>query len=248
MFCLLHAAVFLIGKHHFFCNPAADGCNFPFEVPDSGLPRIFVDDAQYRIVVQPEVFRFQTVFGKLLCKNMTPRNFLFFMIEISGKFNHFHPVLQRKRYGITDIRRCDEHDLGEIVIDIEIMIVERRVLLRIENLQKRRRRIAAEIHAHLVHFIHKNHGIHDAGALHRLDYFSRHRTDIRSSMAANFRFIPYAAQRHADKFSSKRARNRFCQRRLAYSRRSYKAKDLPLHFFYQIQNGNMLQYAFFRFI
>ena len=57
------------------------------------------------------------------------------------------------------IGRRDEKDFREIVVEIQIMIIEGEILLRVEHLEQRRRGIAAEIHAHLVDFIEAEHRI-----------------------------------------------------------------------------------------
>ena len=54
---------------------------------------------------------------------------------------------------VQRIRRGDEHHLGQVEIDLEVMIVEGVVLLGIEHFEQRRRRIAAEVHRHLVDLI-----------------------------------------------------------------------------------------------
>src|SRR3546814_15252700 len=66
--------------------------------------------------------------------------------------DHFHAIEQRPR-NVQGVRGGDEHHVRQVVFDLEIVILERRVLFRIEYLQQRRRRIATTIHGHLVDLI-----------------------------------------------------------------------------------------------
>ena len=63
-----------------------------------------------------------------------------------------------------------------------------------------------------------------------LDDLTRHRADIGAAMAANFGLIAHTAQRHADKFASRRAGDGFSKRCLANPRRSDKAQDRAFQF------------------
>ena len=51
----------------------------------------------------------------------------------------------------------------KVEIDFEVVVVERRVLLRVEHFEQRRGRIAAEVHRHLVDFVEQEQRIVHAG-------------------------------------------------------------------------------------
>ncbi len=119
--------------------------------------------------------------------------------------------------------------LRQIERHIQIVIAERRVLLRIEHFHQRRRRIAAEVAAELVHFVQHQDRVVGFGALDSLDDLSGQRADVGAAMAADFRFIVHAAQRDAHEFASQRAGNGFAERSLAHAWRPDEAQDRPLH-------------------
>jgi hypothetical protein len=48
---------------------------------------------------------------------------------------------------VQHVRGRDEKYFGEIVLDVEIVILERVVLFRIEHFEQRRTRVAAEVRA-----------------------------------------------------------------------------------------------------
>src|SRR5256885_1528548 len=82
---------------------------------------------------------------------------------------------------------------GTLVIQIEIMVVERAVLLRVEHLEQRRRGIAPEVGRHLVDLVQEEHRIVGPDLLQRLNELPRHRADVRAPMPANLRFVAHAA-------------------------------------------------------
>jgi hypothetical protein len=88
-----------------------------------------------------------------------PRDLDLLHLGVAGQLQHFHAVAQRLRDGVQDVRRADEHHVREVVLDVEIVIQERVVLLGIEHLEQRRRRIAAEVHRHLVDFVEQEHRV-----------------------------------------------------------------------------------------
>ncbi len=53
------------------------------------------------------------------------------LLAVAGQLEHLHPVEQGRRDGIEDVGRGDEHHLGEIEGEIEIVIGELVVLFRV---------------------------------------------------------------------------------------------------------------------
>jgi len=63
----------------------------------------------------------------------------------------------------------DEDHFGEVVGHLEVVIAERVVLLGVEDLEKRRARVAAEVRTDLVDLVEHEHGIDLARGLHVLE-------------------------------------------------------------------------------
>jgi len=78
------------------------------------------------------------------------------------------------------------------------MVPEAVVLLRIEDLEQGRGRVAAIVTAQLIDFIQQNQRIVLAGLADGIDDPSWHGTDIGPAMAADFRLVMDPAQGHAD--------------------------------------------------
>ena len=151
------------------------------------------------------------------------RHLLFGRVAVES--DHFHAVEQRRRNRVGDVGRRDEQHLREIELDVEIVIAERVVLRRVEHLEQRRRRIAAPVGADLVDFVEHDHRIHRAGVAQRAHEPSRQRADVGAAMAADFRFVADAAERHPDELPAGGSRDRLADRGLARSRRSDQRQD-----------------------
>ena len=72
---------------------------------------------------------------------------------VTREAQDFQAVLQRTGNRVEHVRGRDKEDFGEVVIDIQVMIVERVVLLGVEDFEQRRRRVAAVIRAELIDFV-----------------------------------------------------------------------------------------------
>ncbi|CAM3876788.1 hypothetical protein LIHA111178_13585 [Litorimonas haliclonae] len=83
---------------------------------------------------------------------MALSDFDFLVLGIARDTDNLHPVQKRLRH-IQTIGRRDKHCIGQVVVNVQIMIVERVVLFRIQYFKKRRRWIAAMIHSHFIDFI-----------------------------------------------------------------------------------------------
>jgi hypothetical protein len=77
--------------------------------------------------------------------------------------------------------------------NVEIVILERVVLFRIEHLEQRRTRVATEVRAELVDFVEQQHGISPRRLLHHLNDLTGQRADVCATMTANLSFVAHAA-------------------------------------------------------
>ena len=143
------------------------------------------------------------------------------------------------------VRRGDEHHVREIVVEIEVVIVEGVVLLRIEHLEQRRRRIAAEVGRHLVDLVEQEHRVVGADLLQVLDDLAGQRADVRAAMAANLGLVAHAAERQAHELAAGRARDAAREARLADAGRPDEAQDRALQLLRQRLHREVLEDALF---
>ena len=131
----------------------------------------------------------------------------------------------------------------EVERQIEIVIAEVVVLLRIEHLEQRRLRVAAKVGADLVDLVDHHHRIARARIADRAHDRAGHRADVRAAMSANLGFVANAADREAHELAPHRAGDRLSERRLADAGRSDEAEDRPGQFLLELSDGQVLDDA-----
>ena len=152
------------------------------------------DDRHERGIGEDDVLGLQPVRLALLGHEVALGDVQLLELRVTRDADDLHPILQRARDPLETVRRGDEHHLREIVVDVEVVVVERPVLLRVEHLEERRRGIAAEIGGHLVHLVEQEDGVPRPGLLHRLDDFPWERADVRPAVTADLRLVSHAAE------------------------------------------------------
>ena len=152
-----------------------------------------------------------------------------FLSNVATNLNQFHTVKQSRRDGSQVIGCSDEHHFGQIIIHIQIVVMERMVLFRIQHFQHCRTWITTMVTSQFVYFIQNNHRIRCFCLDKTLNDTSRHSTYVCFTMSANFRFIVYATQRHTDILTFQRRCDRASQRRFTYSRRAIQTNNRRFH-------------------
>ena len=197
---------------------AADRRDLALEVADARLARVALDDRLDRVVLNDDVVGGEAGAFDRLRREEALGDLDLLLLGVAGELQHFHAVAQRLRNRVQHVGRADEHHVRQVVLDVEVVIEERVVLLRIEHFEQRRRRVAAEVHRHLVDFVEQEHRVLRAGLLHHLDDLAGERADVGAAMAADLGLVAHAAERQADELAVHRARNRLGQRGLADAR------------------------------
>ena len=180
--------------------------------------------------------------GDRVRDQMLARDLDLLILGVAGDADDLHAVHQRRR-NVERVRRGDEHHVGQIVVDLEIVVVEGVVLLGVEHLEQSRRRIAAEIGAHLVDLVEQEQRVRGLGLAHRLDDLAGHRADIGAPVAADLGLVAHAAERHAHEFAAGRLRDRLAERGLADAGRPDQAQDRPGQLVGALLHGEILDDA-----
>jgi hypothetical protein len=97
----------------------------------------------------------------------------------------------RSRSGpdVERVRRRHEHHVRQVVVDLEVMVVEGVFCSGSRTSRRRRRRIAAEVHAHLVDLVEQDERVRCLGLAHRLDDLAGHRADIGPPVTADLGLV-----------------------------------------------------------
>src|SRR6185436_5656781 len=112
-----------------------------------------------RFVLEVQLLLLKPGFGDLSRDEVPLGNVKLFLFGVSRKPDHFHAVTKRGRDGRKGIRGCNEKHFRKVKRQIEIVVPERKVLGRVENLEQSRSRISSEVHAELIHLIQHHHRI-----------------------------------------------------------------------------------------
>ena len=173
-----------------------------------------------------------------------PHSYLLFLIcRIARQIYYFHSVIQRTRYHGYVVCSCYKHNGRQIKVDIQIVILERIVYLRVKNLQHRGGRIAAHIVRKLIYLIQQEERIHRARLLYTCNYAPGYRADVRPSVAAYLGFIFNSAKAHAHELSAYCLGNRACYRRFAHSGRPCETENRPFHIILELAHGEVFYHA-----
>ena len=165
------------------------------------------------------------------------------VLGIARQLDHLHAVAQRTGDGVEHVGRADEHHARQVERHREIIVAEGRVLLGVEHLQQRRRRIAVEALAELVHLVEHHDGIARLGLADRLDHVAGQRPDIGAAMAPDLGLVMHAAERQPHEFAARGARDRLAERGLAHAGRADEAQDRALAVRLQLAHGEIFEDA-----
>src|SRR3989338_5603357 len=116
-------------------------------------------------------------------------NFQLLLVGVTGKLDNLHAVRKGRRDGIEQIGRANKEHVGEIKRQIQVMITEGVVLLRIQHFQEGRRWISTEIGSHLVDLIEHKDRIVGTSLFDSLNDPARQGSDIGPPVSANLCFI-----------------------------------------------------------
>ena len=228
---------------------AADGANGALEITQTCFARIVANDVRDRLALE---FRrhflvAQSVVFELARDEMTIRDLDLLFLRISREVDDFHSVFERGGDGVHHIPGRDEEDLREIERKVNVVIPERVVLLRIENFEKRRARVAAKIHPELVDLVEHEHGVLGARAAQVLDNLPWKGADIGSPVAPDLRLVANPAEAHPDELAPERFGDGFPETRLADAGRAHEAQDRPFDVGLHLPHGQKLEDAIFHF-
>ena len=161
----------------------------------------------------------------LLRHQVAARDLELLVLGVAGEPDHLHAIEERRLDRLEQVGGGDEHHLREVVGDAEVVIAERDVLLRVEHLEQRRRRIAAEVGADLVDLVEHEDRVAGARLVDALEDAAGQRADVGAAVAADLGLVAHAAEREAHELASQGARDRAPERGLAHSGRSDEAED-----------------------
>src|SRR6185503_6281606 len=163
-----------LALRHLQRNLAGKSPDAALELSHSGLASVAADDGLQSFVCYVDLLFTKPGLSYLPGNQIPLGDVQFLLLAIAGEPDDFHSISQSRRNWAQLIRRRDEEDSRQVERQVDIVIPEREVLRGIEYLEKRRSRIASEVHPELVDFIQHHHRIIDRRAAQRLNDAAGH--------------------------------------------------------------------------
>ena len=167
---------------------------------DTGLVCIFINYFLHRRLVDAELLLAYSVFLQLFRHEVTLGDLHLLFGKIAGDIDQFHPVEQGGLDRGDVVRRGDEQHVREVVVNVQIIVVELNVLLRIKHFQKSRGRVALVVVADLVNLIQNDDRVGCAGLVDSVEDTSRKSSHISLPVTTQLSLIVHAAEGYPDIF------------------------------------------------
>ncbi len=146
---------------------------------------------------------------------MVPGDEDLLVLGVPVELDQLHPVEQRAWDRLEHVGRGQEHHVGQVELDLEVVVAERVVLRRVEHLEQRRRRVTAVVRADLVHLVEQHDRVHRARLADGADDPAGQRPDVGPPVPPDLRLVPDAAQGDPDELAAHGPRDRLAKRGLA---------------------------------
>ena len=121
----------------------------------------------------------------------------------------------------------------QVEVDLEVVVTERVVLRRVEDLEQRRRRVAPVVGADLVDLVEHDDRVHGPGLPQGAHQAARLGPDVGAAVTADLGLVAHAAQGDADELAPEGVGHGLAERRLADARRPDEGQDgaraAPVH-------------------
>lgn len=136
------------------------------------------------------------------------------VLGVAVEQHDLHAVEQRRGDGVRDIRSGQEQHVGQVELELEVVVAERVVLSRVEHFQQGARRVAPEVGADLVDLVEQHHRVHGARLADGPDEPARQRADVGPPVSADLRLVTHTAERDAYEVAAERPCHGLTERRL----------------------------------
>ncbi len=187
---------------------------------DPGLAGVFGGQPAQRRVLDRDLLGGQPGQLKLPGQQVVAGDGDLLVLGVAVEGDDLHAVEQRPGDGLQDVGRGQEEHVGQVELDLEVVVAERVVLRRVEHFEQGGRRVAAVVGADLVDLVEQDDRVHRAGLADRADDAAGQRADVGAPVAADLGLVADAAERHPDELAAHRAGHGLAQGRLADSGRA----------------------------
>ena len=239
----LHHLRILLLQGDLLRRHAGDLRDLLLQAADAGLVGVLVDDVREAGLVDLELVLLQAVLLQLLGDEIVLRDLQFLLGQVAGHVDHLHAVLQGRLDGGDAVRRGDEQDVRQVIVDVQVVVVEGAVLLRVQGFQQGAGRVALEVGGELVDLVQDDDRIGRAGAQEAVQDPARKGAHVGFPVAADLRLVVHAAEGDADVLAPEGPCHALSEAGLAHAGRAVQAQDRGLHVPLQLEDGEVLHDA-----
>ncbi|CAM9713450.1 unnamed protein product, partial [Heterosigma akashiwo] len=134
--------------------------------------------------------RAQPVEAQLLGQQVALGNGQLLLARVPRDLDQLHAVQQRLGDGVHAVGGRDEEDRAQVEGQVDVVVRELVVLLRVQHLEQGRGRVPPTgVPAQLVHLVQQQHGVPGARLLQRGQDAARQRPDVRAPVAADLGLV-----------------------------------------------------------
>ena len=126
----------LLLERDLLCCHSRNLSDLLLEASDAGFTCVLIDYLRESSLVYLHLTLVKAMLPYLLRDKIMPCDLHLLFSKIAAHIDHLHPVLQRRLDGVDVVGCSDEKHIRKIVIDIEIIVVESRILLRIKSFKQ----------------------------------------------------------------------------------------------------------------
>jgi hypothetical protein len=151
-------------------DAADDRADLALEVTDAGLVGVAVDQLEQGVVGEGDLDGLllalvEAVLADLLGQQEAAGDRQRLLAGVAREAQDLEAVLEGRRDRVEVVGGGDEHHLGEVERDLEVVVAEGPVLLGVEDLEQGRAGVAAEVVAELVDLVEHDDRVVGAGPL-----------------------------------------------------------------------------------
>ena len=217
-------------------------------MPHPGLPGIGLGDEIQGCPVEFHLGLLQAVLCQCLGNQVLLGNLHLLLVNVAGEGDDLRPVQQGIRDGVQGVGGEDEEDVGHVKGQVQVIVPEGDVLLRVQHLQQGTGRVPLMAHAHLVHLVNEEDGTGTLDYLQSLYNLAGHCPHVGAAVSLDFRLVPHSPHGKAEEGLVHGAGNGAAHAGLSHAGRPHQDDDGALAVLLQLSHRQILQDALFHIV
>ena len=119
-----HLDAFLRTFRHLAGHLATDRTDIAFQVAQAGFTGVLGNNLADDVIVKTDMLVLQPVFLDLARHQIALGDLQLLLLGVAGQADNLHTVAQGRRHRVDLVGRGDEHDVGEVIGLVDVMVGE----------------------------------------------------------------------------------------------------------------------------